>query len=95
MVSGPSGSEEGKWGEVVRTQEMGKPRITRKGAKSRKCRIDEGSKRKAKQKVSKHAKQGKDRRRSEGTGRRVRCMGKDARRERGARERAPEDVRAL
>ena len=66
MVSGPSGSEEGKWGEVVRTQEMGKPRITRKGAKSRKCRIDEGSKRKAKQKVSKHTKQGKDHRRSEG-----------------------------
>ena len=36
-VSGPDGSEEGKWGEVVRAQEMGKPRMTRKGAKSRKC----------------------------------------------------------
>ena len=45
-VSGPDGSEEGKWGEVVRTQEMGKPRMTRKGEKSRKCRLDEVSKRK-------------------------------------------------
>ena len=45
-VSGPDGSEEGKWGEVVRTQEMGKPRMTRKREKSRKCRLDEGSKRK-------------------------------------------------
>ena len=35
-VSGPDGSEEGRWGEVVRTQEMRKPRMTRKGPKSRK-----------------------------------------------------------
>ena len=37
-VSGPDGSEEGKWGEVVRIQETRKPRMTRKGAKSRKCK---------------------------------------------------------
>ena len=43
-VSGPEGSEEGKWGEVVRIQEMRKPRMTRKGVKSRKCRNDERSK---------------------------------------------------
>ena len=43
-VSGPDGSEEGKWGEVVRTQETRKPRMTRKGAKSRKCRKDESGK---------------------------------------------------
>ena len=30
----------------------------------------------------------------EGTEKRVRCMGKDVRRERGARKRATEDVRA-
>ena len=45
-VSGPDGSEEEKWGEVVRTQETRKPRMTRKGAESRKCRKDESSKRK-------------------------------------------------
>ena len=45
-VSGPDGSEEGKWGEVVRTQETRKPRVTRKWAKSKKCRKDESSKRK-------------------------------------------------
>ena len=28
-VSGPDGSEEGKWGEVVRTRETRKPRMTR------------------------------------------------------------------
>ena len=44
-VSGPDGSEEGKWGEVVRAQEMRKPRMTRKGEKSRKCRKDERRKR--------------------------------------------------
>ena len=37
-VSGPDGSEEGRWGEVVRTQEMRKLRMTQKGTKSRKCR---------------------------------------------------------
>ena len=45
-VSGPDGSKEGKWGEMVRTQEMGNTRMTRKGAESRKCRKDESSKRK-------------------------------------------------
>ena len=45
-VSGPDGSEEGKWGEVVRTQETRKARMIRKGTKSRKCRKDEKSKRK-------------------------------------------------
>ena len=45
--------------------------------------------------MSKHTKQGKDRRRSEGMEKSVRCMGKDVRRERGAGERASEDVRAL
>ena len=39
-VSGPDGSEEGKWGEVVRTQEIRKLRKIRKGTKSRKCRKD-------------------------------------------------------
>ena len=39
-VSGPDGSEEGKWGEVVRTQEMRKLRKIRKGTKSRKYRKD-------------------------------------------------------
>ena len=34
-------------------------------------------------------------RRREGTEKRVRCMGKDVRRDRGARKRASEDVRAL
>ena len=33
-VSGPDGSEEGRWGEVVRTQEMRKLRMTPKGTKS-------------------------------------------------------------
>ena len=37
-VSGPDGSEEEKWGEVVRTQEIRKLRMTQKGTKSRKCR---------------------------------------------------------
>ena len=45
-VSGPDGSEEGRWGEVVRTQERRKARMTGTGAKSRKCRKDERSKRK-------------------------------------------------
>ena len=45
-VSGPDRSQEGRWGEVVRTQETRKTRVTRKGAKSRKCRKDERSKRK-------------------------------------------------
>ena len=35
-VSGPDGSEEGKWGEVVRTQDTRKLRTIRKGSKSRK-----------------------------------------------------------
>ena len=39
-VSGPDGSEEGKWVEVVRTQETRKPRMTGKGAKSIKYRKD-------------------------------------------------------
>ena len=43
-VSGPDGSEGGKCGEVVRTQ-MRKPRIIRKGAKSKKCRKEERSER--------------------------------------------------
>ena len=43
-VSGPDGSEEGKWGEVVRTQETRKPRMNRKGEKNRKCRKDERNK---------------------------------------------------
>ena len=45
-VSGPDGSEEGKWGEVVRTQETRKPRMIRQGAESRKCRKGESKKRK-------------------------------------------------
>ena len=45
-VSGLDGSEEGRWGELVRTQEMRKPRMNGRGAKSRKCRKDERSKRK-------------------------------------------------
>ena len=39
-VSGPDGSEEGRWRVVIRTQEMRKPRKNRKGPKSRKCRKD-------------------------------------------------------
>ena len=50
----------GKWGEVVRTQEMRKPRMNERGAKNRKCRKDERSKRKTKQGVSKHIKQDKE-----------------------------------
>ena len=50
-VSGPDGSEEGKWGEVVRTQETRKARMIRKGTKSRKCRKDEKSKRKRQNRV--------------------------------------------
>ena len=53
-VSGPDGSEEGKWGEVVRTQEMGKPMMTRKGPKSRKYRKNE---KETKQGVGNHTKQ--------------------------------------
>ena len=34
-VSDPDGSEEGRWGEVVRTQETRKLRMTQKGTKSR------------------------------------------------------------
>ena len=45
-VSGPDGSEEGKWGEVVRKQETRKPRMNRKGAKSKKFRKYERGKRK-------------------------------------------------
>ena len=50
-ISGPDGSEEGKWEEGVRTQETRKSRTTRKGAKSRKCRKNETE---AKQGVGNH-----------------------------------------
>ena len=46
-VSGPDGSEEEKWGEVVRTKEMRKPRMNARGEKKKtkqKCRKDERSK---------------------------------------------------
>ena len=45
-VSGPDRSEEGRWGEVVRTQEKIKLRMIRKGPKSRKQRKNERSERK-------------------------------------------------
>lgn len=45
-VSGPDGSEEGRWGEVVRTQETRKPRMNGRGAKNKKYNKDERSKRK-------------------------------------------------
>ena len=82
-VSCPDGSEEGKWGEVVRTQEIRKPRMIRKGIKSRKCRRDERSKRKRQNRVwgttlSRKETDEKDGRKQE------RCMGKDVRRERGS-----------
>lgn len=44
-VSGPDGSEEGRWEEVVRTQKVRKQRQSEWG-KGRKCRKDEQSKRK-------------------------------------------------
>lgn len=46
--------------------------------------------REAKENVGNHTRQEGDR----GTEKRMRCMGKDVRRERGARKRASEDVRA-
>ena len=45
-VSGPDGSEEGRWGEVVRTQETRKPKMNGRGAKNKTYKKDERSKRK-------------------------------------------------
>ena len=50
-VSGPDGSEEGRWGDIIKTQEMRNPKIIRKRAKSRKCRKDQSSKRKIQNRI--------------------------------------------
>ena len=90
-VSGPDGSEEGKWGEVVRTQETRKPWMTRKGAKSRKRRKDERSKRKKQNRTWAAKENRKEMEQKEGRKQKESEMnGKGMRRERGSQE---EDVR--
>ena len=64
---------------------------TRKGPKNRKCRKNERSKRECGQPHKTGRRQSG---RKKGTEKRVRFEGKDVRRERGARKRASEDVRA-
>ena len=53
-VSGPDGSEEGKCGEVIRTQEIRNPTMIRKKSKRRKCRKNESSKRKMQNRIGNH-----------------------------------------
>ena len=86
-VSGPDGSEEGKWGEVVRTQETRKPWMTRKGAKSRKRRKDERSKRKKQNRTWAAKENRKEMEQKEGRKQKESEMnGKGMRRERGSQE---------
>ena len=85
-LSGPDGSEEGKWGEVVRKQETRKPRMTRKGAKSKKFRKDERGKRKKQNRAWAKKKTRRQSRRRDGNGKGRRWRGKDVRRERRNQE---------
>ena len=77
---------------MVRTQEMRKPRMNERGAKNRKCRKDERSKRKRQNRTWATTLSRKETEQKEGR-KQKRRMGKDVRRERGARKSMSEDCR--
>ena len=66
-VSGPDGSEEGRWREVVRTQEMRNQGRPEKGQKAENAEKMEQHKKEAKQNYGQpHETEGRQRRRREG-----------------------------